>query len=380
MNDLYDKQPTIHFIIPSHLSEKSIEECLKSIEGQNYPQELIKIDVIENGKKDKTESIVKKTNRAGYHYIKEASRSTARNFLIQSINSDFIAFIDSDVELEKNWIKDSLKSMDSFRVGVAQGSTIPKGKGVLASYRLESSKMRTLGTFNTLETDLSLPSMNTASILVRKTVFEQIGLFNEEYKRAEDTEFFYRLLLHGYIAKSSTAKAYVKWDLSFYYYFVIRSFEFGHCLKKLSSEYCFETPAFSFFLSAWRNTSILKKPVFALLTLFKTFFISLGYFSNFENYAKKMKFSLRPSKKRLLLVNIKDADGPFMINPSIGTVLGSNAIKFIDFKNQKIYQFKNEARESIECLLEGKAPTDFSIPDILLESKIFIKMKELIRA
>jgi glycosyltransferase involved in cell wall biosynthesis len=56
------KYPTISVIIPTFNSQKTIEQALKSIRLQNYPQDKIEIIIIDGGSTDHTKEIVKKYN------------------------------------------------------------------------------------------------------------------------------------------------------------------------------------------------------------------------------------------------------------------------------------------------------------------------------
>lgn len=52
--------PSISVITPTFNSEKTIAKCLSSIRGQTYPQNKVKIIIIDGGSKDNTLSIIKK--------------------------------------------------------------------------------------------------------------------------------------------------------------------------------------------------------------------------------------------------------------------------------------------------------------------------------
>lgn len=56
------KYPTISVITPTFNSQKTIEQSLKSIRLQNYPQDKIEIIIIDGGSSDETKEIVKKYN------------------------------------------------------------------------------------------------------------------------------------------------------------------------------------------------------------------------------------------------------------------------------------------------------------------------------
>ena len=106
-----EKLPTVSFVTPTYNSDWFIEDYLKSIYKQNYPQEKIEILFIDGGSIDNTLKIAKK------HKIK-----VIKNKLIlgdpgfalggKKAKGDFIVFMGHDNNLvQKNWIRLMLKPL-----------------------------------------------------------------------------------------------------------------------------------------------------------------------------------------------------------------------------------------------------------------------------
>lgn len=93
--------PLVSIGIPTYNSEKTIKNCLESINKQSYKN--IEISIIDNFSSDNTIEIASKYN-AKIVKIK-ASRSKARNIGINQSNGTFVLCIDSDMELTKHVVR-----------------------------------------------------------------------------------------------------------------------------------------------------------------------------------------------------------------------------------------------------------------------------------
>ena len=97
--------PLITFLVVSHNSEKNIEDCLNSILCQT--QKNFEIIVIDNNSKDKTNSILHEFKK--YQQIEIISNTTnlgygnALNIGISESKGEYLAILNADVILDKNW-------------------------------------------------------------------------------------------------------------------------------------------------------------------------------------------------------------------------------------------------------------------------------------
>ena len=101
----------VSLIVPVHNSSKYLENCLKSILNQTYKS--IEIIAIENGSKDNSLEILNQyKTKIKIEILKEAGIGLARNKGIQISKGKYIAFIDSDDTVEKNFIEELVKSLE----------------------------------------------------------------------------------------------------------------------------------------------------------------------------------------------------------------------------------------------------------------------------
>ena len=97
----------ISIIIPVFNGEKYIDRCLQSIRNSSYQE--FEIIIIDDGSSDNTLSIIKKYE-AQDNRIKVISKinggsASARNVVIQNAKGQYIAFIDADDYIHKDYLK-----------------------------------------------------------------------------------------------------------------------------------------------------------------------------------------------------------------------------------------------------------------------------------
>jgi len=100
-------QPLVSVIVPTKNSSAVLEACLKSIANQTYKN--IELIVVDNFSTDNTQDIAKKYTK--HVYAKGPERSTQRNFGVAESSGQYVAIIDSDMELTENVIKSCVQTI-----------------------------------------------------------------------------------------------------------------------------------------------------------------------------------------------------------------------------------------------------------------------------
>jgi len=186
--------PSVSVIIPLYNSEKFIGDTLDSVLSQTYQDfEIIAVD---DGSIDNTSSAVRIKNDSRIRYIRQenAGISAARNRGIAEAKGDYIAFIDHD----DKWLPDKLETQFSvlkndIRAGlVFSNAHIIDSSGRRSNNFFNITKPSSGMVFERLLEGNFIPVLTT---VVRKDVFDEVGLFDQRYRIAEDWDMFLRISL-----------------------------------------------------------------------------------------------------------------------------------------------------------------------------------------
>jgi GT2 family glycosyltransferase len=112
--------------------------------------------------------------------------SALRNYGAREAKSGFLAFIDADCLIDKDWLKNALPHFQNPAVGcVGSHPDIPKD----CTWVEKTWNRQTESKSKIVEVDW----LGSANILVRRLAFMQTGGFNESLATCEDVDFCYRL-------------------------------------------------------------------------------------------------------------------------------------------------------------------------------------------
>lgn len=184
--------PVVSFVIPVLNGEQYIERCLKSIRGQNYPQEGYEIIVVDNGSTDDTLKIIRRCGVI-YEVVPKLHVSALRNYGVAKSKGRYLAFIDADVEIGNAWITQGVQAVEKANV-VAVGSYPMVSANATWVQRAWDLHQRGRRSEIGIRPIAWLPSMN---LLVKRHEFLAIGGFNEKLLTAEDVDLCYRLKEQG---------------------------------------------------------------------------------------------------------------------------------------------------------------------------------------
>jgi glycosyltransferase involved in cell wall biosynthesis len=223
-----NKLKKVSLIIPCFNAEKTIKKCIDSALSQSLPfHEIILVD---NNSQDKSKRIYLEYNDLKIINCLKQGASAARNSGLQKASGDYVAFVDSDVELDQDWNKNMCDSFEVFPVVAVQSKIIPSffnsNERWIDRYRLERKKMMTQGSFIELDVEKNKIAINTAACMYKKDILIQLKGFEELLTRLEDTDLAFKAKVLGEIASNPNAVAYVYYSGTPLDY-LIRSFKDG---------------------------------------------------------------------------------------------------------------------------------------------------------
>ena len=121
--------PKILICIPTYKRNNSLLECVKSIKKLNLINKCeVDILIMDNTANNNSQKILKqiKKTKLNIYHLNEKKRGIvhARNKCLISakeFNPKYLAFVDDDVRLDKNWLQNNLLIMNKFKADIVTG-------------------------------------------------------------------------------------------------------------------------------------------------------------------------------------------------------------------------------------------------------------------
>ena len=196
----------IDIIMPVYNTPKSdLERCLNSIIKQTYAN--YKVYIIDDGSNDITKNylddFVKNKDNFIVKHIKNNGVSNARNLGIEISNSKYIAFVDADDTVEKNFLQDAFELIEKNNLDIIIGGYNEIKNGNIVRTRLSLPGLhiyegKTIDNFfeklltgKTNETNKEIGDCPTGRIYTRLFKRDSIGnlKFDTNIHMSEDTLF-----------------------------------------------------------------------------------------------------------------------------------------------------------------------------------------------
>lgn len=176
-------------IIPTFNRKKFLTKSVTSVLEQTYDNfELI---VVDDGSSDGTELLMAQFKDKRIRFIRQKNRgvSAARNAAMRAANGDFYAFLDSDDRWRKEKLENAASYIHKFpKISIFHTEEIWYRAGKLLNQKKKHQKPT--GFVYTKALALCVISISTA--IVKKQVFEKVGLFDETLEACEDYDFWLR--------------------------------------------------------------------------------------------------------------------------------------------------------------------------------------------
>jgi len=164
----------VSIIVPTYNAEKNIVHLIESFLKLNYPKELFEIIMVDNGSDDRTKEIIRKYPIVTLLEEKSMQSSyAARNKGIQHAKNEILAFTDSDCISDAQWIKNALLCLNHEKADLLAGNVIFKKTSNLNIFEIYDSHMYLQQEYN-----VSVGASTTANLLVKKNIFNSLGLFS----------------------------------------------------------------------------------------------------------------------------------------------------------------------------------------------------------
>jgi glycosyltransferase involved in cell wall biosynthesis len=189
--------PFISVIIPVFNDSERLKTCLQLLENQTYSENSYEIIVVDNASNENISKIVQKFGQTTIIYESHQGSYAARNKGISVAKGSVIAFTDVDCLPTPNWIEKGVEALYSVpNCGLVAGKIefFFKDPDRPTIFELCDSVMH-------LQQQSYLENARfgaTANVFTFKSVFEKVGLFNNELKSGGDYDWGQRVYRAGY--------------------------------------------------------------------------------------------------------------------------------------------------------------------------------------
>lgn len=206
--------PLISIIIPNKDQKDSLEQCLKSIEKSTYQNYEI-IIVENNSTEEETFEFYKKIQsdriRVVY-WLDEFNYSAINNFGARHARGDYLLLLNNDVEvITPDWLEEMTANCQRKEVGIVgarmyypddtiQHAGIVIGIGGVAGAMFVGMPRMFTGYLHKAAIQQDLSAVTAACMMVKRSVYEELGGLEEELKVAfNDVDFCLRVREKGYL-------------------------------------------------------------------------------------------------------------------------------------------------------------------------------------
>ncbi len=181
----------VSIIIPVYNAHKFLKKTLENID-EEISHEII---IVDDGSNDtKTKELLKsleKDKGLKIFYKENGGSASARNFGASKALGEYLLFLDSDDLIQKNFASIMAKELDN-------------DKNISFCFPNEVLFGSRLGFWQVMSYDAKLLKYYQyfmVTSLVRKSVFDKLNGFDENFKYLEDREFWVRASINGYVGK-----------------------------------------------------------------------------------------------------------------------------------------------------------------------------------
>jgi glycosyltransferase involved in cell wall biosynthesis len=191
-----DAPPFVSVIIPVR-DDRQLAKCLRALEDQTYPKSAYEVIVVDNGSNESVDPVVAGFGQAQTVREGRSGSYAARNRGLTLARGEVIAFTDSDCIPDPGWIEMGVARLlgtlncgliagrvESFFEDPLRPTAVELYESVTAFPQKRYVEVRRFGA--------------TANLFTFKSVFEDVGPFDDELRSGGDYEWGRRVFASGY--------------------------------------------------------------------------------------------------------------------------------------------------------------------------------------
>lgn len=341
MNNI--KMTLVSIVIPCRNEIDHIEEVLRSIYETDYPKDLIEVLLVDGMSDDGTRELLSEI-KDKYNKIKiidnpKKKTPFAFNLGVKEAKGDIVMICGARFILSKNYIKGIVSVLnDRPEVGCVGGKIINKYENPtseIISKAMASKFGVGFNNFRTVNKDIYVDTVTPPAF--RRSIFDELGYFDERLTRNQDDDFSYRLIKAG-------KKILLKSNISFEYS-VRASFnklfkqyrQYGYWKVFVNKKHKTVTTLRQLFPLFF----VMSLIIFPILMMFSGIFVYLFLFEILTYFLLNFIFALKTNELNLIHIN-KQMYTCFLLHFSYGLGYLEGIIDFLILNNQP-----NETNETL---------------------------------
>ncbi|MBI1814298.1 MAG: glycosyltransferase family 2 protein [Deltaproteobacteria bacterium] len=193
--------PFVTVMIPMRNEAATISACVDSVLAQDYPADRFEVLVVDGDSADDSVRVVEgyaqRTTCARVLRNPQRIVPTALNIAIRAARGDVIMRVDGHTHIAPDYMRIGVETLQRTNADNVGGPMISAGGGVIGeAIALATASRFGIGAyfhFGTEEAEVDTVYLG----MYPRSVFERVGLFDEEMVRNQDDEFNYRLRKAG---------------------------------------------------------------------------------------------------------------------------------------------------------------------------------------
>ncbi|MDD6380999.1 MAG: glycosyltransferase [Lachnospiraceae bacterium] len=184
----------VSIIIPVYNGENFLEQAIDSALSQTYKN--VEVIVVDDGSTDKTPKICNRYGRYIRYYRKNnGGVASAVNYGIREMNGDFFSWLSHDDAYYPDKIKIQMEAMESHsECDIINGNFSIENIIYHSNTITQFEKTYSKELMETSVFPLLVTSFHGCVPLVKRSVFHDVGTFNENLLLTQDYDFFFRAM------------------------------------------------------------------------------------------------------------------------------------------------------------------------------------------
>lgn len=201
--EILPETPLVSIVIPMFNEEKNIGKCLESILFQTYPPDKIEILIVDGKSTDGSRSIAEKYSHqhSNIHILDNPGRKTPKslNLGAKHASGDVVIILGAHTRIKNDFVAQNIQYMKMKRVKCTGGTQINTGD----TYIQQAIGQAMGSPFGIMSAPYRYRRQESFVDTVvyaayHRSLFDEIGYFDEEKIISEDAEFNWRIRKAGY--------------------------------------------------------------------------------------------------------------------------------------------------------------------------------------